>query len=130
MSVQLNHYIVLGTVLPFDWYNSKDEDPDWEKVFDERRDSAFRGIESDKLKIFIDGMNGEYVVIGRVLVKTHYETGVPEFAEGRPVLASSIADIGPIDVVDVLKVEKELITEFGLTAREARVRLLWLSHWR
>lgn len=63
MSVQVNTYLVLGVVLPF----QKDE----RDAFAPYYDSAFEDIKNHEgICVLSDGMDGKYTIIGRVLAKT------------------------------------------------------------
>lgn len=66
MSVQVNTYIAFGVLLPFDTLSEDDYDK-----YEPYMDSAFKGIHHHNgLCVIRDGMNGKYVIIGRVLAKS------------------------------------------------------------
>ena len=64
MSTQINTYVIFGVELPYKPFEGRDD-------FEPYTDSPFKGIEHHKgLCVLEDGMNGEYIIIGRVLAKT------------------------------------------------------------
>lgn len=66
MSVQVNTYIAFGAMMPFSTLNEDEYD-----TYEPYMDSAFKGIHHHNgLCVIRDGMNGEYVFIGRVLAKS------------------------------------------------------------
>jgi len=75
MSVQINQYLVYGTKLDYEKYGGEE----WYDKFYPYYDNAFKGIHHhDGICVIDDGMNGEYIVVGRVL----YKTGNYQFFEG------------------------------------------------
>jgi hypothetical protein len=74
MSVQVNTYVMEGVLFEYAALEDRYED------FEPYMDSAFEGIKhKDGICVLFDGMNGDYVAIGRVIAKTengqHFETG-------------------------------------------------------
>lgn len=66
MSTQVNTYVMVGALFPYDMFRNAD----FERI-NPYTDSAFKGIHHHEgLCVLFDGMNGEYVAIGRVLEKT------------------------------------------------------------
>lgn len=74
MSVQETTYIVLGVRLPFDYFS------------EEEREALYGGKYTDNvhkrdignhngITVILDGKNGEYCVIGKVLVKARHTEG-------------------------------------------------------
>tara|TARA_R110002094_G_C4842409_1_gene206340 strand:+ start:380 stop:733 length:354 start_codon:yes stop_codon:yes gene_type:complete len=73
MSVQTNTYLMIGIKLPYD---AKFSDDDEEDKFEDYYDSAFGGIKHHNgLCMLLDGMSGDYVIIGKVLKKTESHRG-------------------------------------------------------
>jgi len=78
MSTQINQYLIVGQKLDFgefhDKLNNNDPlDPDaWlDDILDKYSDNAFKGIHHyNGLCVLYDGMNGEFVFIGRVIEKS------------------------------------------------------------
>jgi hypothetical protein len=76
MSVQTNQYLMWGVLLPYQWSKDWEKAHDNKSFYDEHEefiaDSAFsREItHEDGIFCLFDGMNGEYLVIGRVLAKS------------------------------------------------------------
>ncbi len=72
MSVQSNTYIMVGSMSAYDDF----EEWQHENQFAPYTDSAFKGIHHHNgLCVIADGMNGKYVAIGRVLLKTDDQRG-------------------------------------------------------
>ena len=68
MSVQANTYAMIGAILPYrnDLYDS----------LEPYMDSAFKGIHHHEgLCVLYDGMNGEYIAVGRVIAKSGNHEG-------------------------------------------------------
>lgn len=73
MSVQVNTYVMVGAMLPFDACKDRDEE------LEPYEDSAFEGIKHhDGLCIVADGMNGKYVAVGRVIAKSDDSQGLDD----------------------------------------------------
>lgn len=80
MSVQKNHYVVIGAKMGWDEFHyairpNNISDDEFESWLDEKispfYDSAFESISKSKaLSVICDGMNGEYVVVGQVREKS------------------------------------------------------------
>lgn len=79
MSVQMNHYFIIGTKFEYDefyqLFSGSTDHEEIEKFIDEVEDkysdSAFAGIErKNLLTIISDGMSGKYVCIGYVIQKS------------------------------------------------------------
>ena len=105
MSVQANTYVMTGVVLPY-----MKQDGLYEKL-EPYMDSAFKGIHHHKgICVVFDGMNGKYIVIGRVHAKTEnhqgldgvhsFDTPSPDIRELIAAAASDLIgqDISPADV--------------------------------
>lgn len=73
MSVQHNTYVIRGAIYPFPM--DYDNDSKYEKL-EPYMDNAFKGIHHhDGICILYDGMNGKYVILGRVDVKSDVYEG-------------------------------------------------------
>lgn len=79
MSVQLNHYVMVGAKYDYRDFYEKFVSSDYEKVIEdwiddveyEYCDSALEGIKGkNNITIISDGMNAEYVYIGCVIYKS------------------------------------------------------------
>jgi len=79
MSVQLNHYVIIGHKFEYDEFydtlmekfNLNDGDEVFNEIEEPYHDSAFKGIQHhNDLCIISDGMNGNYVYVGYVLQKS------------------------------------------------------------
>ncbi len=68
MGVERTHYVIVGVRFKYD---DVAERPDFEELQDEMEDNGYKVeiTEKNGLTMVSDGMNGEYVVIGRVLAK-------------------------------------------------------------
>ena len=102
MSVQTNQYLMYGISKPFqfvkDW--EKETGKDFYETFEDYMDdSAFKKDIHHKDGIFclFDGMNGKYIIIGRVLYKGTDDE--PFVADGKPLSFTEPTDL-----------EKELIS--------------------
>ena len=70
MSSQQNTYVMLGAKFPYDLFKGKSEE------IEPYMDSAFDNIyHNERLCILYDGLNAEYVIIGKVLAKTRNHAG-------------------------------------------------------
>jgi len=106
MGVQRTHYVMLAAKLPFDTF---DFDKDYKKYHQyEDNGYEFKVTEHNGLTIISDGMNGEYVFIGKVIKKVlEYDALVPTNCsvfspEERYIIADSIKiEFGIEVVVDV-----------------------------
>ena len=118
MSVQINQYLIFGVNKPYsfkaEW--EKENGKDFYDTFESfMSDNAFDKKIHHKDGIFclFDGMNGEYIIIGRVLEKGSDEE--PFVADGEP-----------ISFTEPTELEKELISNsiernFGIKEE--------LKHW-
>lgn len=71
MSVQSNTYLMVGVKLDFDAFTAEQRDK-----IEPYEDSAFGGIHHHNgLCAIVDGMNGDYIFIGRVLAKSDDQNG-------------------------------------------------------
>lgn len=112
MSVQSNQYLIYGARLVFDRYG----DGDYER-FKKYCDSPFEtnDLNPNGLHCLFDGMNGEYVIIGRCLKKS---------AEGESI---DYALIEPVSH-DLAEMTRLLIkAELGI---QAPMQLHLITHYR
>lgn len=87
MSVQENHYTIVGAKFTFDEFEEKmcgilgvNEYDDIDEYVYDYQDSAFSGIhEKNGLCAIVDGMNGEHVYIGHVLFKSGNYGSINDF---------------------------------------------------
>lgn len=78
MSVQENHYVMIGHKFEYDAFYKQMEDIHglsiddfWDQFEESCHDSAFQGIHHNQnVCIISDGMDGEYVYVGYVLQKS------------------------------------------------------------
>lgn len=70
MSIQRNRYIIIGCKYNYKEFNEKYND--YEKYVSPYLDSSFdeKIIEHNGLSMIYDGMNGQYVYIGKIIEKT------------------------------------------------------------
>lgn len=81
MSTSSNTYVMFGVKLPYDAFTEEQHESMWLYT-----DSAYQGIKHHNgLCVVADGMNGEYIFIGRVLAKSVDEDGT-----GLPVTHCSV----------------------------------------
>jgi hypothetical protein len=88
MSVQQNHYVVIGKRFDYkEFYTLVCPNGDADHYFDTEHpytDSAFKGIHHhNDICIISDGMNGKYVVVGRVLQKSGNYGALDDFKDDR-----------------------------------------------
>jgi hypothetical protein len=70
MSVQANTYAMIGAILPFA------DNFDLVKRLEPYMDSGFKGIHHHNgLCVLFDGMNGDYIAVGRVVAKSANNEG-------------------------------------------------------
>lgn len=116
MSVQINSYLIVGIELNYDDFRGEE----WFNIFEPYMDSAFAGIHHYKgLCVISDGMNGEYIVVGRVLEKTkNYEY----FPAGPLKLEVESA---------TLEMIRDLIrANFDISFDDDDVKVMVLTHYR
>ena len=106
MSVQQNSYIVVGAKFPFPQFGEDyDAEEAWHDKCEPYLDSPFKSaiVEHNGLSVFKDGMNGNWVIIGKCLAKTgnydgfgdvvHLDGAVQEAIDGEwDGIASLITD--------------------------------------
>lgn len=70
MGVRVKTYVVFGTVLPYSWWQERTdaERTRLEAYFDDDLREVRDGI-----TVLVDGMNGKYVVAGKVFNKTKFD---------------------------------------------------------
>lgn len=124
MSVQVNHYVAHGIMLPYKeahktmlTYGGFEDEDDVYDFYEPYTDSAFEGIKHHNgLCVLSDGMNGKYFFVGRILAKTDNYDGFDE-----PMEIPTLDKAGD----DVLQ---ELIkAKFGL---EGEIKSYVISHYR
>lgn len=75
MSVQCNTYVMIGVTFPYETFKDKDEA--LELRLEPYQDSAFKGLHNHcGLCVLKDGMNGEFVAIGKVIAKSANHEGL------------------------------------------------------
>lgn len=116
MSVQSNTYLLVGVKLAYDAFTSEQRNN-----MEPYEDSAFEGIHHHNgLCAIVDGMNGEYVFIGRVLAKSGDQNG--NYGFNQPLDTADLA----IPVMD--EVIEALDTWFGIQVCDVGT---WLfTHYR
>ena len=115
MSVQTNQYLMYGILKDFEWSKEweKETGKDFYETFEDfMDDSAFNKKITHKDGIFclFDGMNGKYIIIGRVLDKG---------SDDDPLIGSSGI---PISFEPLSELEDEFISNsiernFGITGK-------------
>jgi len=111
MSIQANTYIIVGVKLPYP------ENEEFRNSLDPYKDSAFKGItHKNGLCALADGMNGNYIIIGKVLHKTE---NLQAFEEG-PIEIKQNSNLKQ-------KVQKKLKECFDINGE---VKTYVISHYR
>ena len=123
MSVNSNTYVVFGIKLDYDELYDKIENSNkedlWEELLDKYRESAF-GPAKEDFSIIPDGMDGEYVVIGKVLDKTEVYESFPGFAN------LTISDAEKIEVMSKIM---NLMEELEVVILHDFPKLLVFTHY-
>ena len=124
MSVQTNQYLMYGIMKPYSFVKQWEEEKqkDFYDTFEEFcDDSAYKPevIHKDGIFCLFDGMNGKFIIIGRVIHKT---------TDDDPFMASGY----PITFADFTPLEKELITNsirrnFNI---EGELKHYFVTHYR
>jgi hypothetical protein len=114
MSVQTNHYIILGVRLPY-------KSLEYEAV-EKFTDSAWKPKRSGFLVLF-DGMNGEYIVAGRVRAATGCES--EGFGEG----AENMVEVPLPSNDECWEIRKEIEKNLGIEIPQG-IKLIAVTHWR
>lgn len=65
MSVRTNQYLIQGVKLPYNSHQSRYDD--YEPYFDDGRSLVIKPYKG--LNVIFDGMNGKFIIIGRIIVK-------------------------------------------------------------
>lgn len=89
MGVCATHYVVAGVKLHYkEAFPNSDSDSDSER-FDEYFDNAYSDeiINKNDISIIADGMNGDYVVVGKIIAKA-----VAEHGDGLPMTCCDMSD--------------------------------------
>lgn len=115
MSVNENHYIILGIKMSYDDYNQKyniEENDSLHDLYTNRRNQK----KGDTV-VVVDGMSSEYAFIGKLLGKSR------ESYEGIPMTA--------IDkkVFNDKKLKKELMETFNLSEDEIKLNIYVFTHY-
>lgn len=74
MSVQETTYIVLGVKLPFDYFSEEEREALYGGEYTDNVHQKAIG-NKDGITVILDGMNGDYIVVGKVLVKARHHDG-------------------------------------------------------
>lgn len=115
MSVNENHYIILGIKMTYDEYNEKYNIEENDSIHDEYDNR--RSQKKGDIVVIVDGMSTEYAFIGKLIAKSR------ESYEGIPMTA--------IDkkVFNDKKLKKELIDSFGFTENEINLNVYVFTHY-
>lgn len=110
MSTQVNHYVVVGVMLPYEKGGEQ-----YEK-YEQFMDSAY-GPKRDGVTCIFDGMCGKYVILGHVLAKSKSDE-------------MGFEDMLVVDDLDkkIAAVAKDLADKLGML--DALPKLIVLSHYR
>lgn len=124
MSVQVNHYVVHGIMLPYkevketmSSFGGIECEDDMYDLLEPFEDSAYEGIKHHEgLCVIVDGMNGKYFFVGRVLAKTDMHEGFDE-----PIEIPSLDKGGDVVLQELIK------AQLGL---EGEIKSYAFSHYR
>lgn len=115
MSVNENHYIILGIKMTYDDYNEKyniEENDSLHDAYTNRRTQK----KGDTV-VIVDGMSGEYAFIGKLIAKSR------ESYEGLPMTAIDKKAFSD------KKLKKELIETFGFAEDELDLNVYIFTHY-
>lgn len=115
MSVNENHYIILGVKMTNDDYNEKYNIEENETIHDQYANK--RSQKAGEMVVVVDGMSGEYAFIGKLIAKSK------ESYECIPM--SSIDK----KMFNDKKLKKELTETFGFTDDELNIQLHVFTHY-
>lgn len=115
MSVNENHYIILGIKMSYDDYNEKYKIEENETIHDQYANR--RSQKSGDMVVVVDGMSGEYAFIGKLIAKSResYE-GIPMTAVDKKMFNDK-------------KLKKELTEKFEFTEDELDIQLHVFTHY-
>ena len=124
MSVQVNQYLIIGVKKDFNWSKEweKETGKDFYDTFEGfMDDSAFKKEINHKDGIFClyDGMNGKYIIIGRVLAKGCDD--YPFIADGEPMCFTQLS------VLETELIENSIQRNFGI---KEDLRHWLITHYR
>lgn len=117
MSSQCNTYVIIGAKFPYDTFSDDAIRERMEPYYD----SAFKGIHHhDGLCVLRDGMNGEYVIIGKVLAKTENHLNFEQIIEI------------PHDPQAAYEIKTDIVQAFGdaIGSDDFKVGPIVVSHYR
>lgn len=115
MSVNENHYIILGIKMDTDDYNEKYNIEENDSIHD-----AYTNRRTQKkgdTVVVVDGMSDEYAIIGKLIAKSR------ESYEGLPMTAIDKKAFSD------KKLKKELIDTFGFNEEELNLNVYIFTHY-
>ena len=116
MGVELNTYVILGALIDYEEHEDRYDD------FEPYIDSAFKGIEhKDGLCVIFDGMNGDYIFIGKVIAKTGLHVGFDEPIEVPNMLAEEV-------IHEAMTIADNIRNTFGIPVAHCEVKPWVVSH--
>lgn len=121
MSVQANTYVIIGAQFSYEAFKDSYDD------IEDLEDSPFKPDFNPKhgITCLFDGMNGKYVILGKVIAKTRDHEGFDDIIDlSQVVLGMKQADMDEIAAA-ILAVAPE-----GAVTEETPVRLMVLTHYR
>ena len=124
MSVQINQYIMLGVRFDWDEFYGQCvkqfqvvEDDVYDSV-EKYRDSAYDGIvEHNGLSVIDDGMNCDYVIVGKVIEKT---------LEDDNIFGLHAIEF---DEVEVARIKTAIVDQFGYPEERVLVKVYVFGHY-
>lgn len=121
MSVQTNQYLIYGIKKDWDWVKQweKDNDKEFYDTYEDFcDDSAFKKTVNHKDGIFclFDGMNCQYIIIGRVIEKGSDDE--PFVANNKPISFDEPDEDLKFDVMESIQ------RNFGITDEETKYWLV------
>lgn len=115
MSVNENHYVIVGIKMSYDDYAIKyntEENYDVHEDYMNRRKQK-----AGEMVVVVDGMSGEYAIIGKLIAKSResYE-GIPTTEINKKVFNDK-------------KLKKELVETFGFNKDDLNINIHVFTHY-
>jgi hypothetical protein len=118
MSTQINQYLIYGVKLDYNEESEKHDEDALFEHFERFTDNSFTDeMNPNGLHCLFDGMNGDYILVGRCLKKSANHEMIEGF---------TIAPIEPA-MTDMLR--SRLKTELGLDVKETDLALHFITHY-
>jgi hypothetical protein len=115
MSVNENHYVILGIKMKYKEYSEKYNIEECDSIHDSYTNR--RTQKKGDIVVVVDGMSAEYVIIGKLLAKSR------ESYEGIPTTIINK------EVFEDAQLRNELIEKFGFKESEINLNIIVFTHY-